>query len=368
MSRSLIEASDEEAALEWLHTNDRTDGLPVVIPTAARVDRMVLASGIDGSLDLGPMGPGNGATTIEAIATNAVMAGCRPDDMPVVLATIQAIMQPPFDLTEVQGTTHSIAPLSIVCGPIAEALGISGGFGALGPGHRANASIGRAVRLAMMNIGGARPGVSDMALLGHGGKFSFCLAEDMVSSPWEPLHTSLGYHADDSAVVVVGVEAPHSAVFVADADDPNSLDRLLDTVAAVIANVGSNNAHFRGGSVAVAFNPEHIAVIEAAGLSREDVQQQLFERATNTRAAIARINPSFAGKGDPDDLIGAIADPKHILAFVAGGPGLYTSVFPSWAAGGHGNPIVSHPITTDLACEIPTLTPSTPSPSNGATA
>lgn len=363
MTRQLIDATDEEAALEWLHANDRTDGLPVVIPTAERVDRMVLASGIDGSLDLGPMGPGNGAATIEAIATNAVMAGCRPDDMPVVLATVQAIMQPPFDLTEVQGTTHSIAPLGIVCGPIAQTLGISGGFGALGPGHRANASIGRAVRLCMMNIGGARPGVSDMALLGHGGKFSFCMAEDTISSPWEPLHTSLGYQPEDSAVVVVGVEAPHSAVFVADADDPTSLDRLLDTVAATIANVGSNNAHFRGGSVAVAFNPEHVAVLETAALTRRDVQQQLFERATNTRSAIARLNPGFAGKGNPDDLIRAIAKPENILVFVAGGPGLYTSVFPSWAAGGHGNPIVSQPITTDLACEIPTL-----APTNGANA
>lgn len=356
MTRSLIDATDEEAALEWLHANDRTDGLPVVIPTAERVDRMVLASGIDGSLDLGPMGPGNGATTIEAVATNAVMAGCRPDDMPVVLATVQAIMQPAFDLTEVQGTTHGIAPLSIVCGPIADTLGISGGFGALGPGHRANASIGRAVRLCMMNIGGARPGVSDMALLGHGGKFAFCLAEDLGSSPWEPLHVSLGYGADDNAVIVVGVEAPHSAVFVADADDPTSPDRLLDTVAATIANIGSNNAHFRGGSVAVAFNPEHVGVLKSAGLSRRDVQERLTERATNSRSTIARLNPSFAGQGDPDDLIGAIADPSNILVFVAGGPGLYTSVFPSWAAGGHGNPIVSHPITTDLACEIPTLT------------
>lgn len=356
MTRQVIEAADEEAALEWLHTNNRTDGLPVIIPTPTRVDRMVLASGIDGALDLGPMGPGNGATTIEAIASNAVMAGCRPDDMPVVLATVQALMQPAFDLTEVQGTTHGIAPLSIVCGPLARTLGISGGFGALGPGHRANASIGRAVRLCMMNIGGARPGVSDMALLGHGGKFSFCLAEDIASSPWEPLHTSLGYAANENAVIVVGVEAPHSAVFVADADDPTSPDRLLDTVAATIANLGSNNAHFRGGSVAVAFNPEHVAVLEAAKLSRRDVQERLAERATNTRAAITRLNPTWGGKGDADDVLRAIADPSHILVFVAGGPGLYTSVFPSWAAGGHGNPIVSHPITTDLACEIPTFT------------
>ena len=359
MTRALLDAFDEAEALEWLHTNDRTDGLPVVIPTPPRVDRMVLASGLDRDLDLGPMGPGNGATTVDAIATNAVMAGCRPDDMPVVLAIVQAIMQPQFDLTEVQGTTHSIAPLSIVCGPIARTLGISGGFGALGPGHRANASIGRAVRLCMMNIGGARPGVSDMALLGHPGKFAFCLAEDTAASPWDPLHTSLGFGVDESAVVVLGTEAPHSAIFVGDADDPSSPDRLLDTLAATVANLGSNNAHFRCGAVAIALNPEHADVLGAAGLTRPDVQERLAERAANSRAAITKLNPAFAGSGNPDDLIRAIADPDDVVIFVAGGSGLYSSVFPSWAAGGHRNPVVTQSVVTDLACEIPGLDPTT---------
>ena len=362
MTRSLLDASDEADALEWLHANDRTDGLPVVIPTPDRVDRMVLASGIDGELDLGPMGPGNGATTIDAIATNAVMAGCRPDDKPEVLAIIQAVMQPSFDLAEMQGTTHSTAPLAIVCGPIAPTLGISGGFGALGPGHRANASIGRAVRLCMMNIGGARPGVSDMALLGHPGKYTYCLAEDIDASPWDPLHTSLGYRAEDNAVVVLGAEAPHSAIFIADADDPRSPDRLIDTLAATIANLGSNNAHFRGGAVAVALNPEHVDVLAAAGLSRADVQERLAERAVNPRSSITAVDPTYAGSGRGHDLIRAIADPADIVIFVAGGSGLYSAVFPSWAAGGHRNPIVTQPIVTDLACEIPTT-----SNSNGAT-
>jgi hypothetical protein len=360
----MLDADSEAEALEWLHANDRTDGLPVVIPTEERVDRMVLASGLDGELDLGPMGPGNGASTIDAIATNAVMAGCRPDDMPVVLAIVQAVMQPAFDLAEMQGTTHSTAPLAIVCGPIAATLGITGGFGALGPGHRANASIGRAVRLCMMNIGGARPGVSDMALLGHPGKFTYCLSEDTSSSPWAPLHTSLGYRAEDNAVVVLGAESPHSAIFVADADDSHSPDRLLDTLAATIANLGSNNAHFRCGAVAVALNPEHVEVLADAGLSRADVQSQLAERATNPRSVLSAINPAFAGVGDPADLIGAVADPADVIVFVAGGSGLYSSVFPSWAAGGHRNPVVTQPVVTDLACEIPALIPTT---TNGAT-
>lgn len=349
----VVESPDEAAALEWLHENRCTDGLPVVIPTSARVDRMVLASGLDAELSLGPMGPGGGDTTIAALAANAVMAGCRPDEMPVVVAAVRAALQTEFDLGEMQSTTHNTAPLLIVCGPLASTLGVASGFGALGPGHRANASIGRALRLCMMNIGGARPGESDMALLGHPGKFTFCLAEDVAASPWEPLHTTFGHTADESAVVVVGAEAPHSAIFVGDADDPNSADRLLRTLAAVVANLGSNNAHMRGGAVAIALNPEHVEVLASAGLKRSDVQERIAALATNPRASIRELNPAFAGTGALDDPIPAIADASDVLVFVAGGSGLYSAVFPSWAAGAHRNRAVSEKISTDQFCEIP---------------
>lgn len=346
-------APDESAALEWLHEQGCTDGLPVVIPTAARVDRMVLASGLDGDLDLGSMGPGGGATTIEKIAVNAVMAGCVPDHMPVVLAAIQALLQPEFDLAEVQSTTHSIAPLMIVNGPMAAACGIASGFGALGPGHRANASIGRAVRLCMMNIGGARPGSSDMALLGHPGKFTFCLAEDEASSPWEPLPRSLGYDDGASVVTIVGTEGPHSVMFVNDADDPDSPRRLLRALARVVANTGSNNANLRGGTVAIALNPEHATVLGAAGLSRRDVQSEIATMATNPRSLLRSLNPGLLRDGDPDEALAAVQGPDNIVLFVAGGSGLYSAVFPSWAAGGHDNPVVHTTIDTDQACVIP---------------
>ena len=132
------------------------------------------------------------------------MAGCLPDHMPIVVASALAMMDPAFDLAEMQGTTHATAPLIIVNGPARAMCGVASGYGALGPGHRANASIGRAIRLAMINIGGARPGTSDMALLGHGGKFGQCLGEDEAHSPFAPLHTSRGFAAEDSAVTVIG--------------------------------------------------------------------------------------------------------------------------------------------------------------------
>ncbi len=142
---ALLEATDEAAALAELHALGCTDGLPVVIPTPERVGRMVLASGLDGDVVLGEVGPLGGSATVEKLATNAVMAGCEPDYMPFVLAAMQAMLQPEFDLSEVQSTTHSIAPLVIVNGPLGSITGIASGFGALGPGHRANASIGRAL-------------------------------------------------------------------------------------------------------------------------------------------------------------------------------------------------------------------------------
>ncbi|MEM7272145.1 MAG: hypothetical protein AAF547_03605 [Actinomycetota bacterium] len=348
----LLTAENEAAALEWLHANRCTDGLPVVIPTPARVERLILASGLDGALSLGAMGPGGGDVTVEAIAANAVMAGCIPDHMPVVIAAVQAILDPAFDLGEMQGTTHCTAPLVIVNGPARASAGVVGGFGALGPGHRANAAIGRALRLAMINIGMARPGESDMALLGHPGKFTYCLAEAEEASPWAPLHTDWGYAADASAVTVVGAEPPHSVIFVNDADDPDSPERLLATIAAVLANLGSNNVHFRGGAQTVILNPEHAEVLAEADLDRRDVRQRLAELAVAPAATIRALNPAFAPTSDTP--VPAVRDPDDLVVLVAGGTGLYSVVMPSWAAGAHTNPVVHAPIQLDQACELPT--------------
>lgn len=349
----MFNAVNEAEALEVLHQSGCTDGLPVVIPTRDRVDRLVLASGLDSDVDLGAMGPGGGAATVEKLAINAVMAGCLPDQMAVVLAAVRAILQPAFDLGEMQSTTHSTAPLMIVNGPVVGHCDIAGGFGALGPGHRANASIGRAVRLCMMNIGGARPGVSDMALLGHPGKFSFCLAEDEMSSPWEPLATAYGYSSDESVVTILGAEAPHSVVFTNDADDKDSPQRLLRALAVAIANTGSNNANLSGGATAIALNPEHAQVLADAGMSRSDVQAELQRMAVNTRGQIRSFNTGFIAAGDDNDLIPAVRRPTDIVLFVAGGAGLYSAVFPSWAAGTHRNSVVHEIVATDATCELP---------------
>lgn len=352
---ALIDADDEEQALEWLHAHGCTDGLPVVIPTPERVERMVSASGLDGDHLLGTIGPMLGAATVERIAANAVMAGCLPDHLPVVVAVVRALCRPELDTGEWQSTTHSISPLIVVNGPARAACGpIAHGFGALGPGHRANVSIGRAVRLVLINIGGARPGVTDMALLGQPGKLAMVVAEDEAASPFPPLHLSLdpSLAETDSAVTVLGVEGPHSVISVGDADDPAAPERLLRSLAGAIANVGSNNAHFRRGAVAVALNPDHAAALARAGYDRSGIQQALHELAANPRGLLHGLNPAFTSEPG-DDLVRATANPGDIIVFQAGGGGLYSAVFPSWGAGPHGNPWVTERIELDQACELP---------------
>ncbi len=354
MIAATFSAPDEHSALEQLHEAECTDGLPVVIPTPQRVDRLVLAAGLDADLVLGEVGPSFGVATIEKVCTNAVMAGCLPDHIPVVIAIVRALLQPEFDLPEVQGTTHAIAPLVIVNGPARLQAGLASTWGALGPGHRANASIGRAVRLILMNIGGARPGRSDMALLGQPGKWGMTLAEDEEHSPFEPMHVDLGFGLDDSTVTVLGVEGPHSVISVVDGDDPTSADRLLNSLAASITNLGSNNHLFRRGSVAVALNPDHASALAKAGHNRTSIQSALFERAGQTRKTLRDLNPSFLSPGgEDDDFVRTLTKPEDVLVFQAGGGGLYSVVFPSWGAGKHGNRWLVERVELDQACEIP---------------
>ncbi len=349
-----LTAIDEAAALETLHELNCTDGLPVVVPTEARVARMILASGLERDLSLGEMGPAKGIATVEKVAVAAVMAGCLPDHMPVVVAAVRAILDPRFDLTEMQSTTHCTAPLIIVNGPARQWCGpIASGFGALGPGHRANASIGRALRLAMINIGGGRPGQSDMALLGHPGKFTYCLAEDEVASPFPPMHVDSGFKADESVVTVIGAEAPHSVIFGGDGDDPKRSDRFLEVLAIGLTNLATNNAALRGGGAVVVLNPEHAAIVADAGLTRRRIAERLCALATHPYTTLVRYEPAFAGPSGEREQIPCFKDPSDILILVAGGTGLYSMVMPTWCAGPHRNRAVRVKMEINPFCEMP---------------
>jgi hypothetical protein len=352
-SPALLAAEDEAAALEDLHALGCTDGLPVVIPTPERVEAMVLASGLDADLVLGTMGPAGGLATVEKVAANAVMAGCLPDHLPVLLAALAAVCDEQFDLGEVQATTHCVTPMIIVNGPAREACGIASGFGALGPGHRANASIGRALRLCMINIGGGRPGVSDMALLGHPGKFTFLLGEAEEDSPWPPLHSSFGFDASQSTVTVVGVEAPHSVISSPTDDVKASADHLLGVLAGTFANPAKNNAVLSGGTVVVALNPEHAQLLAAAGYDRDGVADELVDRAVNRKGDITAVPIAGEITGGDDAPVPALRSRQSVVIIVAGGGGIYSMAMPSWGAGPHRNQAVVKEIDLFPACEIP---------------
>lgn len=348
----LFSAADEEAALEDLHNRHMTDGLPVIIPTPARVSKMVLASGQDADMILGTMGPANGMATLEKVAVAAVMAGCLPDYMPLVVAALKAVIDPRFNLTEMQATTHCTAPLIIVNGPARHTCGpVSSSYGALGPGHRANASIGRALRLAMINIGGGRPGTSDMALLGHPGKFSYCLAENEEASPFPPMHVDLGFDSQDSVVTVIGAEAPHSVLFSGDGDDPNQYALLLEVLAIGLANAATNNAILTSGMATIVLNPEHASVLHKAGLSRQDIATEIYQRCKMDGAEANRLCAGFARKTlNPRQ---AFTGPEQLLVLMSGGSGLYSMVMPSWSAGANKNSAVSVKVEADFYCEVP---------------
>ena len=349
-----LSADDEYAALEQLHALGCTDGLPVVVPTPERVARMVLATGYDGDLVLGAMGPNMGECSVEKLAAAAVMAGCLPDHAPVVVAAARAVLDPRFDLTEMQATTHSIAPLIIVNGPARDWCGgIHGGFGVLGPGHRANAAIGRALRLAMINIGGGRSGTSDMALMGHPGKFTMCLAEDEENSPFAPMHTQFGFDASQSTVTVLGTDAPHSVMCVTDADDPTCVDRMMHSFAQAFANVATNNTALRGGQAALAINADHASFLAAAGHDVVSIRDAVVSRAFILGEDFAKSAGYMGKTPQADREYHCFNDPEDLLVFVAGGGGLYSVAFPTWCAGPHVNRAVTMEIEVGQACEIP---------------
>jgi hypothetical protein len=350
-----IEAASEDAAREYLHANRCTDGLPVVPPTPERVERMLevaVMAGLDPDIVLGAVGPNMGEATVEKVAINAVMAGCLPDHFPVVVAAMTAICDPRLDISEVQVTTHQLTPMLIVNGPARIACGVASGFGALGYGHRANLTIGRAVRLCMINLGGGWPGVSDMAILGQPAMISYCLAEDEESSPFAPLHTTFGFDAGQSAVTAICTCAPQSVIALPDADDASAPERLLTALALSLANVGNTSAISGKGHVVVVLNPDHAAQLHRAGFGRTEIQRSLFERSGNPADFISRLRTGRPA-ADPGAFQHALQAPDAIHILVAGGPGLYSTVMSAWGGGAHGNIPVTKEIVLSDACELP---------------
>jgi len=304
-----------------------SDGLPVVAPTTGRVARAVAATGRSAGEVIGELDPLRGMATVEKIAVNAVMAGCRPEFMPVVLAAVEAITEPEFNLRGIQTTDENATPLVIVSGPIVDEIGLNCSFGVLGPGWRANATIGRALRLVMHNLGGGWPGAVSFAGAGQPGRYTMCVAENDAGSPWDPLRVELGHRHDESVVVVTRAE---SAVNVTGG---------LAEIASVMGSAASAFTVLHGGVPAVLLAPHVAAACAKRGLSRADVARELWER---SRVGTEDWERWWVSKvAEPAEWVRHAAQsgqlsvtrsPTDIVVFVAGGdiPIAQHVYFPSW--------------------------------------
>jgi hypothetical protein len=333
MSRVEIEADP----VEELYASGVTDGLPVVPPTRARVARAVAASGRDAAALVALVPPNYGRATVEKIAVNAVMAGCRPEYLPVVIAAVDAVCDEAFDLHGVSATTNSPAPLLILNGPVRPRLEVNCAAGVFGSGWRANATIGRAVRLVCVNVGGARPGVLSMSTLAHPGRYTYCIGEHEEASPWESLAVEHGFAPSDSTVAVLAADAP---ITVYDQRSRTAVD-LLATIAASMAVVEHHKMTHWGDTLLV-LSPEHARIVAGDGWSKADARRFLWER---LRRPVRDLVPGRdGGDGLPEHVLRKFADPAHdptlipkfrapdnIKLLVAGGTaGRFSAVVAGW--------------------------------------
>ena len=309
--------------LEEMFERGWTDGLPVIPPTSERVEAML--GGRDPSVLLGEMAPSVARVTLERVAACAVLAGCRPEYFPVVVAAVEAVLEPAFNVGGQAVTTQPCGQVLVVNGPVRDTIGLNGSVGALGPGWRANMTIGRAVRLVVSLTGGGFPGRLDRSTLGNPGKVSMCFAEDEDVSPWEPLHVSRGFAADASVVTVIGADAPLS---ISDhrSTGPSELARVLGEAAAA---TWSPNWWPLGGVSLFVICPEHARSFAEWGWSKERVREEMFSAIVRPAGSLrwGETTPLVLASGD-EAPIRKWTSPEDIMLVVAGGEaGRYSAVF-----------------------------------------
>ena len=329
--------SESIDAFQFCFDKGWTDGLPVIPPTKDRVSAMLLGTTLAPSHVIAKIPPGWGVASVEKIAANAVMAGCLPEYMPVIIAAVKAMTDPALNLNGIQCSTHLSTPLVVVNGPARIALGMNCGSNVFGQGNRANATIGRAVKLILTNIGRAIPGVTDKATLGHPGKYTYCIAENEEQSPWDPLHVERGFKLGQSTVTVFGCEAPHN---VNNAASQNALDLSL-TIADTMATLGKNMLYAQG-EVMVVLCPSHAETIANDGWSKQHLKEYLYEKARKP-VRLAKIGglygrevnrnfwPRWINRDDDNEMVPLVRRASEITLVVAGGPGRHTAFLPGWA-------------------------------------
>ena len=313
-----------EAVFDYVMSQGWGDGLPVIPPTEELVWRMIQGSGLPGDHVVNTVGPARGEATVEKIAVNGVMAGCLPQYMPVLIAAVEAVCEEQFNLDGVQTTTNSCGVGIIINGPIRHEISVNRGRNCLGQGWRANATIGRALSLILMNVGGARPGEVDKANLGFPGKYTLCFGEDEENSPWEPLHVERGYTPDQSTVTVNSFNGTLNIITTTYQD----IRDMLWVMARDFGQMGSNNVHLGKGEPAMVLTAGHAQLAAKVGMSKADVKRFLYENGgfptSELRPMVRRhrIDPVIA-----DGVVHQTQKPEDIMVIVAGGPEPYHATF-----------------------------------------
>ena len=340
---------------EFFDEQGLTDGLPVVPPTEERVTRMLAGTTRAPGDIVADMPPNLVPATVEKIAINAVMAGCRPDYLPVVIAAVEAACTDAFNLHGVLATTYFVGPMVIVNGPIRQRIGLNSGRNVFGQGSRANATIGRALQLVVRNVGGGRPGEVDMSTLGQPGKYTACIAENEELSCWEPLHVERGFHRDQSTVTVFAAEAPRAV--------RDQLSRSARSLATSMAMSMESIAHIKLHSMDQALlvvSPEHARTFERDGYTKRQLRERIQEVTSRPlrdllpnedchKGMISRNIPKewLDATGVPlpealDKTLPKFQSPDHILIAVAGGTaGKFSAAVGGWASGGLGSRAVT---------------------------
>lgn len=327
LASAVLEVGDAFEANELYQRNGWTDGLPVVPPTEAGVARFLAAAKVAAHDTIGEEPVRRRRITAEKVAIAALMAGCLPEYMPVVVAIVKALCRPEYCLHGSTASTGGSAPFIVVNGPIRSEIGINCTHNALANASRANATIGRTVRLLLLNVLGGIPGQLDRSTFGHPGKYTLCVGEDEEDSPWLPLSVERGVPAGTSAVTVLAVESPHQIMN----EWTNDPKELLDTfVAAIRSNMLTYSIW--EGNYAILIARQHRDIFAAANWSKANIREYVFETARVTRGEWRSVGKTaVAGRKDEDRVYRALCSPDDLLVVAAGGPaGGFGVILPPW--------------------------------------
>lgn len=326
-----IEYGEHDDPMEVCFERGWSDGLPVTPPTDERVARMLKGTTRSPTEIVGRIPPNLAECTIEKVAINAVLAGCRPEYMPVLLAALEAALEPVFTLHGLLATTYFSAPIIIVNGPIARRLGMNSGLNALGQGNRANASIGRALNLIVRNVGGGRPGEADRASLGAPSKYTFCFAEDESDETWEPLSVARGFSRGASTVTLFqghGVEA-----FVD--QKSRTAEALTRSLAMSLVKIGHPKLVQSAHAILV-LSPEHYAIYRESGWNRKRIERALYEATIRPGNELV-AGADGVGEGIPasraDERVPKFHEDGLMIVRAGGAAGLFSAILPGWLAG-----------------------------------